>query len=85
MPATVSIVAEGDWVAAHVPPEQLRMVLANLIDNAVKYSPQGGTVDVRVAQQDGGVRFSVSDQGIGVPEGERERIFDTSSSASTPR
>ena len=75
-PANVSIVADGDWVVAHVPPEQLRMVLANLIDNAVKYSPQGGSVDVRVAQQDGGVRFSVSDQGIGVPEGERERIFD---------
>jgi signal transduction histidine kinase len=75
-PANVSIVAAGDSVSAHVPPEQLRMVLANLIDNAVKYSPEGGTVDVRVAEQNGGVRFSVSDQGMGVPEGERERIFD---------
>jgi signal transduction histidine kinase len=75
-PANVSIVAAGDSVAAHVAPEQLRMVLANLIDNAVKYSPEGGTVDVRVEQRDGHVRFSVSDQGIGVPERERERIFD---------
>jgi signal transduction histidine kinase len=75
-PANVSIVAGGDSVAAHVPAEQLRMVLANLIDNAVKYSPQGGTIDVRVAEHNGGVRFSVSDQGMGVPEAERERIFD---------
>jgi signal transduction histidine kinase len=75
-PANVSIVADGDSVSAHVAPEQLRMVLANLIDNAVKYSPQGGTVDVRVEQHNGGVRFSVSDQGIGIPEEERERVFD---------
>jgi signal transduction histidine kinase len=75
-PANISIVSAGDPVSAYVPPEQLRMVLANLIDNAVKYSPQGGTVGVRVEEHNGGVRFSVSDQGIGVPEEERERIFD---------
>src|SRR6476659_6513677 len=75
-PENVSIVAEADSVVARVDPAQLRMVLANLIDNAVKYSPQGGTVDVRVEQSNGHIRFFVSDEGIGVPEAERERIFD---------
>jgi signal transduction histidine kinase len=75
-PENVSIVARADSVVARVDPAQLRMVLANLIDNAVKYSPQGGTVDVRVEQCHGHVRFLVSDEGIGVPEAERERIFD---------
>jgi two-component system, OmpR family, phosphate regulon sensor histidine kinase PhoR len=75
-PANVSIVADGESATVHVAPEQLRMVLANLIDNAVKYSPQGGTVEVGVEQHNGAARFSVSDQGIGVPEEERERIFD---------
>jgi signal transduction histidine kinase len=75
-PANIAIAAAGGPVRARVDPDQLRMVLANLIDNAVKYSPQGGTVDVRVEQRDGSVRFSVSDQGIGVPDDQRERIFD---------
>jgi two-component system sensor histidine kinase VicK len=75
-PQNVSIVAEADSAVARVDPAQLRMVLANLIDNAVKYSPQGGTVDVRVEQSNGHIRFFVSDEGIGVPEAERERIFD---------
>jgi signal transduction histidine kinase len=75
-PENIAIVAVGDSVEARVDAAQLRMVLANLIDNAVKYSPQGGKVDVRVEQSNGHVRFSVSDEGIGVPESERERIFD---------
>jgi len=75
-PENIAIVAVGDSVEARVDAAQLRMVLANLIDNAVKYSPQGGKVDVRVEQSNGHVRFSVSDEGIGVPDSERERIFD---------
>jgi signal transduction histidine kinase len=75
-PENIAIVAVGDSVEARVDAAQLRMVLANLIDNAVKYSPQGGKVDVRVEQSNGHVRFSVSDEGIGVPHSERERIFD---------
>ena len=77
-PDNVSIVVDAGGglpnVAADA--EQLQRVLANLIDNAVKYSPDGGTVEVAAQQQNGHVRFTVKDEGIGIPEEEREHIFE---------
>ena len=55
---------------------RLRQVLGNLIDNAVKYSPDGGEVDVRAFASDGGVRVSVRDSGPGIPREHQSRIFD---------
>jgi signal transduction histidine kinase len=57
-------------------PEKLRRVLVNLVENAVKYSPDGGRIDIELASSDGYVRFSVRDRGLGIPEVELERIFD---------
>ena len=57
-------------------PGQLRQVLANLLDNAIKYSPGGGAVSLRVEDGDGTVRFSVVDGGIGMPASELRRIFE---------
>jgi signal transduction histidine kinase len=57
-------------------PDKVRQVLTNLVDNAVKYSPQGGTVDVALEKRPHTVRFSVADDGIGIPQGEQRRIFD---------
>jgi PAS domain S-box-containing protein len=51
-------------------------VLANLIDNAVKYSPVGSRVDVDVHRENGCVRFSVRDRGPGIPPTEREHVFE---------
>ncbi len=51
-------------------------VLANLIDNAVKYSPAGSRVDVEVQREDSRVRFSVRDRGPGIPPTEREHVFE---------
>jgi PAS domain S-box-containing protein len=56
-------------------PDRLRQVLINLIDNAVKYSPNGGRVEVAVEARDGGVRMAVRDEGIGIPALEQRRIF----------
>jgi two-component system phosphate regulon sensor histidine kinase PhoR len=51
-------------------------VLANLIDNAVKYSPAGSRVDVEVERENGRVRFSVRDRGPGIPASEQEHVFE---------
>jgi PAS domain S-box-containing protein len=56
-------------------PDKLRQVLINLIDNAVKYSPEGGRVDVEVEPRESGIRVVVRDQGIGIPGKEQQRIF----------
>ncbi|SDE90580.1 two-component system, OmpR family, sensor histidine kinase QseC [Massilia sp. PDC64] len=48
----------------------------NVIDNAIKYSPPGGTVSVTLARADGMVQLCVSDSGPGVPEALRERVFE---------
>jgi signal transduction histidine kinase len=51
-------------------------VLINLVDNAVKYSPDGGTIEVRVTHAGPYVRFSVTDPGLGIPPAEQRRIFE---------
>jgi PAS domain S-box-containing protein len=55
---------------------QLRQVLGNLIDNAVKYSPDGGGVRIRLESAEEYVRWIVSDEGLGIPSAERGRIFE---------
>jgi signal transduction histidine kinase len=51
-------------------------LLVNLLDNAIKHSPAGGVVHVRLAEEDGAYRVEVRDEGPGVPPEARERIFD---------
>ncbi len=58
-----------------VDPARAHQLLSNLIDNGVKYSPESLPVVVRAGAVDGGIAIDVIDQGIGVPPGERERIF----------
>jgi two-component system phosphate regulon sensor histidine kinase PhoR len=55
---------------------QLRQVLDNLLDNAVKYSPAGGDIRLTVEETDDAVRFSVADDGLGIPAAEQSRIFE---------
>ncbi|MGC9974436.1 MAG: ATP-binding protein [Gaiellaceae bacterium] len=55
--------------------EKLRLVLVNLIDNAIKFSPKGGTVNVAGQRRSGTIELRVADEGVGIPEEERERIF----------
>ena len=55
---------------------RLRQVLDNLLDNAVKYSPGGGRVELSVDADERWTRFAVSDHGVGIPAGEHTRIFE---------
>jgi two-component system OmpR family sensor kinase len=54
----------------------LRTLMANLVDNAVRYTPAGGRVDVEVGVEGSEPFVQVSDSGPGIPEGERSRVFD---------
>ena len=57
-------------------PDKLRQVLMNLVDNAVKYSPDGGEVRVALSQVGNRIRFRIEDEGLGIPAAEQSRIFE---------
>jgi PAS domain S-box-containing protein len=65
----------ADNVKVNVDSELLLQVLANLISNAVKFSPEGGEVTIAVARRDNFVRVAVTDQGPGIPEKFQTQIF----------
>lgn len=56
--------------------EALRVLVRNLLDNSVKYTPSGGTVDLDVTEQDGHVVLSVEDSGPGIPDADRPHVLD---------
>jgi PAS domain S-box-containing protein len=60
----------------HADSDRLMQVLANLISNAVKHSPNGGTIEVRVTRTAGRIRVGVTDHGEGIPEAFRAHIFE---------
>jgi len=66
----------GDRAVALADEDKLRQVLVNLLDNAIKYSPDGGEVTVELNGGHGRVRLAVRDRGLGIPPGEEERIFE---------
>lgn len=57
-------------------PDRLEEILANLIDNAVKYSPDGGTIRLSARKSDNRLIISVSDPGVGIPAKELHKIFE---------
>jgi len=56
--------------------DRLAQVLDNLVSNAVKFTPQGGSVTVRLTAHDGEARIEVCDTGVGIPASEQERLFE---------
>ena len=68
---------EGGCVEATLDEHLMRRVLTNLLTNAVKYSPNGGTVFLNLDCDDGSVIIAVRDQGIGIAEEELTKIFET--------
>ena len=57
-------------------PERWQLIVKNLLDNAHKYSPVGGMIDVRLDSANGSARLTVKDEGVGFPPEESERIFE---------
>ena len=56
--------------------DKLRQILVNLMENAIKYSPDGGHIEVRIDRAGEAMRFSVRDEGIGIAPEEQDRIFE---------
>lgn len=67
--------AGGALPSARIDREALTRALWNLLENAVKYSESGRTIRVFVRQNNGSALVGIEDQGIGIPAGEREKIF----------
>jgi signal transduction histidine kinase len=72
----VSVSREPSPVLVRGDRERLEQVLVNLLQNAIKYSPQGGAIAVRVERKDGEASVSVTDPGIGIPREEQSRLFE---------
>jgi signal transduction histidine kinase len=70
-------------IEAAVDAEKIKQVLRNLLSNAVKFSPDGGTISIDTRVQDRCARIAVRDEGPGIPEAERERVFDKFIQSST--
>jgi len=72
----VSLEAQTGEITVVADREKVEVALGNLVRNAVKFSPDGGKVTISVREAGGMVEIEVSDQGIGIPIGEQERVFD---------
>lgn len=74
----VSLSLRGDEYALSLPGDarSLERALSALVDNAIKFSPRGGDVEVRLAAENGNVHLSVADHGIGIAADIRPQIFD---------
>jgi two-component system, OmpR family, sensor kinase len=74
-PVTVEL-AEVDQVIVLGDEDRLKQVILNLVDNSIKYTPPGGSVDLRLSKEDGRAVLSVIDTGIGIPAEDLPHIFD---------
>ena len=60
----------------HAPRNAIHIVLRNLLDNAIRYTPAGGQIQIATRADSQGVRLSIADSGPGIDDAERERVFD---------
>jgi signal transduction histidine kinase len=69
------IPAEAGFPELNIDADKMALAVANLLDNAVKYTPVGGRIDFSVSQDQGLVKISVQDSGIGIPKSQKGRLF----------
>lgn len=72
----VSIASDQDDLAAIAHPDWLKQVIANLLENSIKYTPAGGKITLQAWHSNDQVKISVKDSGIGIPAKDLPLIFD---------
>jgi signal transduction histidine kinase len=63
-------------MAVHADPTRIKQILTNLVANAIKFTPEGGRIDLAALPAEGQIRVEVRDSGPGIPPEEQKRIFD---------
>ncbi len=73
---TLTIAVEGEPPCFPAAPDLIRDVLLNLVMNAIKFTADGGKIEIGARQEDGQIRFWVTDTGIGIPESDQPHVFE---------
>ena len=73
----ISFKHQESCVFAYLDPSLLRQILVNLLSNAIKYSPKGGKVKLQISCSKQSVKFSVQDEGIGIPLPDQQKLFQS--------
>ncbi|AFZ24128.1 PAS domain S-box [Cylindrospermum stagnale PCC 7417] len=72
----IKFVNLGNCLIASIDKKLLEPILNNLLDNAIKYSPLGSVIELKLACEDGKIIFQVKDTGIGIPPVDQQRLFE---------
>ena len=72
----INFQADPNLPAVCVDERKMRVVLDNLIGNAIKYSREGGKVEIKLKEEGGKIIFSVQDWGVGIPQHQHNKIFE---------
>jgi signal transduction histidine kinase len=72
----LNLEAEPDLPEVHVDPQRFQQVIGNLIDNALRYTPEGSSIELAIHKQNKSVTLTVADSGSGIPEDELPHVFD---------
>lgn len=71
----ITFQSQGNVPLLFVDPSHMKLVVENLIDNAVRYTRGGGRIDIKIARQDEKVYFEIKDTGVGIPQKDQKYIF----------
>ncbi len=72
----LNLEAEADLPDVMVDPQRFQQVIGNLIDNALRYTPEGSSINLTIQRRSDFIELTVKDEGPGIPESELEHIFD---------
>lgn len=72
----ISLVIAGRSAIAHVDKDRMSQVMANLLTNAIKYTPENGHIRIEVEESENSSIFAIEDDGIGIPEHELSLVFE---------